>query len=288
MNKKNFLRFIKFVFLLIVLFCLLVLFIRNYIEIIEQGKSVSLRVGTDEKIQSIVSKSDNIQEIAVIQNFTWKQLYKNKLFESRYTYYCRCISAVIILAVKKDNKVIPYFKDVIKKYIESPNIVDGNLFEIYVWGLLYIEGKPAFIWLKKTFNRNLSFPAKLKNRLMTNAQYLLWLDEYENCQEQKNVPNFLNDIQLNINIYDPDWVIRFYCQYCKFYNISHFRNFADWHEHFRRQENIVTIPSYKEAMFFKSWYILINIINKNHSASIINVSRNTLTTAVDSKNLTGE
>jgi hypothetical protein len=240
-----------------------------------------LRLGTDEEIQLHVNKSDNLQEAVVIQNFTWDQLYKYKLLESRYTYYCRCISAVMVLAVKRDAKVTPDLKNIIQKYIESGIADSGlwatDLFETYVWGLLYIEGEPAFVWLKKTFDRNTSFPLALKNRIVTNAQYILWIDKNENCQEHEDIPNFLYALQVNINIYDPDWIIRFYCQYCKFYNTPPFRNFDDWYEHFQQQKNAIAKPSYEDAMFFKSWYILINIICKNKSnASTINLSRNML------------
>ncbi|MDR2408999.1 MAG: hypothetical protein LBE13_12925 [Bacteroidales bacterium] len=278
-DKKKFLKLGKFVFIFIVLICISVLFIRNYIERIEQKRSVTLRTGTDEDVQ-LISRKIGTQEISIIQNFTWEQLHVNKLFVSKYAYYCRCTSVAIILAVNKDQKAIPYLKTAIQKYIELPDISDVSLFDIYVWSLLYIEGKSAFIWLEKVFNYNLSFPMELKNRIITNARYILWIKEAEEDNDRQSISNFINDIQININIYDPDWIIRFYREYCRFYNISHFSNFDDWYKHFQQQKIIVSIPSYEEKMLFKSWYILISIMHNDLSTHTINISRNMLNESV--------
>jgi hypothetical protein len=278
-NKKNFLKLGKFVFIFIVLIFISVLFIRNYIERIEQKRSVTLRTGTDKDIQQI-SREIGIQEISIIQNFTWEQFHMNKLFVSKYAYYCRCTSVAIISAVNKDPKAIPYLKAAIQKYIELPDIFNVSLFDIYVWSLLYIEGKPAFIWLEKVFNCNLSFPIELRNRIITNARYLLWIKEDEGDNDRQSISNFINDIQINLNIYDPNWMIRFYREYCRFYNISHFRNFDDWYKHFQQQKILVSIPSYEEKMLFNSWYILISIMHNDLSAHTINTSRNMLNESV--------
>jgi hypothetical protein len=266
--KEKIVRIGKYVFTLIVLVCFVILFIRNYIEMTEQKRSVILRTGTDEDIR-MISKTIRMQEMSVIRDFSWNQLNMNRLFVSKYAYYCRCISVAIASSVNRDQRIIPYLKEAIQQFVESPNMAYSSLFDIYVWSLLYIEGKPTFTWLEKKFNSNLYFPLELKNRIMSNARYMLWIGE---DGDDIFVPDFVKNIQ--INIYDKDWTIRFYREYCRFYKVYHLRDFDDWCRHFQQQKNVISTSSYEEDMFLESWYILYNTIKNNSPSSIISTSRN--------------
>jgi hypothetical protein len=272
-NKRRS-KTIKFLFFLVVL-SLGVLLIRYWLGWAEQKQSILLRMGNDEEIRLLSKRISLGEEISVLQHFTWYYRNTDKLFTTYYGYYYKCSSVAIASAVNRDEAIIPYLKEAIQKFIELPDIHreyvrrydPPRLFDIFVWSLLYIDGKSGFIWLEKTLNSNSNFPIELKNTIKTNAQCLLWIGE----NEIHDVPDFISKIQ--IEIYDREWVIRFYCEYCKFYNISNFNNFDEWYEHYQqRRVTMFSSSSYKENAFLHSWSILYNLLNRNNSACTIRTS----------------
>ena len=194
-DKINYKCLFRIILLLFLVSFLSVIVIRYQIERVEQKQCVIIRTGTDKEVFEI-AKYNHERRIVTIKNFSWSDLESRKnLFVSNYAYYARCISSSVILAVNRDKMAIPYLKLAIQKYHENPTTTDRYIYEVFVWSLLFIDGKQSLDWYEKSIMLS---KIEQEDELKVISEYcemLLWLKK--DRKNDHSIPEFVSKIRVN-------------------------------------------------------------------------------------------